>query len=146
MRWGSERLRNLHSRAQAEEAIFHEAYGHYGIRELFGKEVEQKLAVLYARIGGSAGVARLAAKHGIDFGHYGQGFASLPIEQRRAMMVYELLAHIAQGGEPRIARQTKEFIGAVRDWLRQHGFPGLAKYGDTDIAWLLARARRLPTG
>lgn len=47
-------------------------------------------------------------------------------------MMDELLAHMAE--KKTVLRQKiNEFIGAVRAWLRDHGFAKLAEYGNTDL-------------
>jgi hypothetical protein len=41
-----------------------------------------------------------------------------------------------------LRQKLNAFIGAVRAWLRAHGFAQLAEYGNTDLAHLLATARK----
>ena len=56
-------------------------------------------------------------------------------------MMDELPVHMAE--KKTVLRQKiDEFIGAVRAWLREHGFANLAEYGNTDLAHLLATARK----
>ena len=53
----------------------------------------------------------------------------------------ELLAHMAE--KKTVLRQKiNESIGAVRAWLREHGFAQLAGYGNANPAHLLANVRK----
>jgi hypothetical protein len=66
---------------------------------------------------------------------------SLTDEQRRAVLMDELLAHMAE--KKTVLRQKiNESIGAVRAWLREHGFAQLAGYGNANLAHLLADVRK----
>lgn len=132
---------NLTSLEDAEESLLHEAYGHYGLRRLFGPELSRKLGELYLLIGGDKGLMRLAKQHRINLSAYAAGLAGYPAEVRRRVLLEELLAHIAQKGEPGLMRRAKEIFGMIRAWLRRHGFMKLAEYGDADIAYLLKQAR-----
>lgn len=96
-------------------------------------------------LGGVDGLRGYAARHGIDLSAYEQAFGAYPNlsdATRGAMLADELLAQLSERGPPGIAGKVRAAIGAIRAWLRDHGFPGLAKLGDTDIAHILARARR----
>jgi hypothetical protein len=129
---------------EVERTIFHELYGHAATASLFGGEWLAKQNALLKAIGGGAGLYRLAAANQIDLHDYAAGLQAdtgLTDEQRRAIMMDELLAHLAE--KKTVLRQKiNEFIGAVRAWLRAHGFAKLAEYGNTDLAHLLADARK----
>lgn len=67
---------------------------------------------------------------------------SLSDAQRSAIMMDELLAHMAEK-KTVLRMKINEYIGAVRAWLRAHGSAKLAEYGNTDLAHLLANAQGL---
>lgn len=140
-------VRDMHKNEQAlEETIFHEAFGHYGLRKLFGKVLDAKLNELYLAIGGEKGIARFGEKHGFDAGTRKMYSDSLiqtgyPDHIKKAVLVDEMLAHMAQHSKPGIKRRIKELIGMVRAWLRKHGFAELKKMDDNDIFYLLQRSR-----
>lgn len=52
----------------------------------------------------------------------------------------ELLAHMSQA-TGRLKRVLEEWLGAVRDFLRRHGFAELARYNASDLAHVLREAR-----
>lgn len=132
------------------DALAHEGQGHYGIRSLFEgdkAEIDTALREFFAAIGGVAGVKRLAAKHGIrDMGLYLETAKSMGERQRAGYLADELLAHLqgkaaTAGLTQRAKAAMQAYLGAIREWLRGHGFPSLAKGTDADIAWLLKRMR-----
>jgi N12 class adenine-specific DNA methylase len=138
-------VQQAHSTAEeVEKTIFHELYGHAATATLFGDEWVAKQNALLKAIGGGAGLYRIAAANQINLHAYADGLAAdttLTDAQRSASMMDELLAHMA--GKKTVLRQKiNEFIGAVRAWLRAHGFAKLAEYGNTDLAHLLAEGRR----
>ena len=134
---------NIASAAEAEAAIFHEAYGHAGLRGVLGQEVVDKLNKLYHAIGPKT-MRNMAEKKGIPLDLYEEGFrqAGYSLRIRRAALTEEMLSFLqqehSQGG---IAVKVKEVIGAVRNWMRENGFMRLAKFNDADIAYLLRQAR-----
>jgi hypothetical protein len=140
------------------DALAHEGQGHYGIRAMHGndaKAVDAALREVFAAIGGVAGVKRLAAKNGLDLSLYLKTAEGMSERQRAGFLADELLAHLqgqaaTAGLSQRAMAAIKAYLGAVREWLRGHGFPNLAKGTDADIALLLKRmreaAQRKPTG
>lgn len=135
------------------EALAHEGQGHYGIRALFRGDrqaIDTALREFFAAIGGVAGVRRLAAKNDIDLSLYLNTAASMGERQRAGYLADELLAHL-QGKAAtasltqRAAAAAKAYLGAIREWLRNHGFTNLAKGTDADIALLLKRMRDAST-
>jgi hypothetical protein len=121
-----------------EKTIFHELYGHAATASLFGGEWLAKQGALLKAIGGGADLYRLAAVNQIDLHAYAAGLTD---EQRRASMMDDLLAHMA--GKKTVLRQKiNAFIAVVRVWLRAYGFAQLAEYANTDLAHLLAEARK----
>lgn len=135
------------------DALAHEGQGHYGIRALFRGDrqaIDTALREFFAAIGGVAGVRRLAAKNDIDLSLYLNTAASMGERQRAGYLADELLAHL-QGKAAtasltqRAAAAAKAYLGAIREWLRNHGFTNLAKGTDADIALLLKRMRDAST-
>src|SRR5690606_36606996 len=123
--------------------IFHELYGHYGIRKMFGTSTQQTMGSLYLAVGGSKGIAELSKKHGVDLRHYAQGMQSAGV-QREVMqsgMMEELLAHIAENSKPSGSRRLKELFGQLRSWLRNAGFIRTASATDSELIYLLRQAR-----
>ena len=138
-------VKNANSTAkEVKKTIFHELYGHAATAALFGGQRVAKPNALLKAIGGGEGLYRLAAANKIDLHDYADGLAadtSLTDEQRRAVLMDELLAHMAE--KKTVLRQKiNESIGAVRAWLREHGFAQLAGYGNANLAHLLANVRK----
>lgn len=135
------------------DAVAHEGQGHYGIRAMHGGDTDalrKALVGLFREMGGLDGVKRLADKHGVDMRLYFDTAKGMKPEARAAYLTDELLAHLqgkaATASLPtRIANAIKTYLGAVRGWLRAHGFENLAKGTDADIALLLQRMREAAT-
>lgn len=135
------RFRN---RREVAEALFHEHYGHYGLRALYGSEVGNRMAFLLHKVGGIKGVLKLADEQNIDLGEYLDnviGNKSIPIREQRLVLMEELLTHMAETTGS-LRRVGQEFVGAVRDFMRRHGWKALAEYNATDLAHVLRQARR----
>lgn len=139
---------NISSEEILEEALFHEWHGHYGFNRMFDGKVRERMLELYHQIGGAGKLFAIGNKYGINLMEYGQGLAKAgyDIDTRRAIMTEEMLAHLtSEYSDGDIAAKIREVIGVVRSWLRDHGFMKLAEWGETDIAWLLKRARMYAT-
>jgi hypothetical protein len=138
-------VKQAHSRPEeVDKSLFHELYGHAATATVFGGEWGAKQNALLNAIGGDAALYRLAAANQIGLHAYAPGLAadtSLAEEKRRATMMDELLAHMAEK-KTMLRQKFYEFISAVRAWLRAHGFAELAEYGNTDLAHLLEDARK----
>jgi N12 class adenine-specific DNA methylase len=132
---------NLMSALEVEEAIFHEGYGHYGIRKLLGENVGRELMRLFYAIGGARGFNEIAQKNGIDLKAYAEGLAKQPTEAKIQIMMDELLAHLAQSNKPGIKRAFKELIGKIRQFLRDRGFLKLADVDTNELLLVLKNAR-----
>ena len=130
---------NIASTREVEEVLFHEGYGHLGLRLIAGPRLSSALGELYEAIGGAEGFARISDQYGLDLSAYEQGVQG---ETREQILMDELLAHIAEQNGPSVKRAFKEVIGAVREWLRKHGFLSLSRYNDTDLLHILREARR----
>jgi hypothetical protein len=135
-----DKLKNQH---EVEETIFHETYGHHGIRKLFGKEIAQKLNQLLIGIGGIKGIDRITKKYNINLDAYKKGLAdsSLTNEQAQTILMDELLAHLAQNNKPSVMRKVKEIVGAIRQWLKKSGFVNLSGISDSELFYVLKQAR-----
>ncbi len=133
------------SKRHAKELVFHEAYTHLGLSNLFGKDIAAIMGQLYFALGGKDGIAALSKKHGIDLSKYEKLYEGKPAEDRNSVIAEELLAHISEHPSPRVVQLVKELIGKIKAWLRKHGFAELAEVTDNDIAYLLKQARETIT-
>jgi len=134
-------LDKVQSTTDVERVLFHEAYGHYGLRKLFGKDVSATMNALFFAIGGNSGLNRIAQKHHIDLSEYQNNLIGMSEFQRSSLMMEELLAHIAQENKPDIKTKLKTLLGAIKNWFRERGFKGLAKMGDSDLFYLLKKSK-----
>ena len=144
---------NIHSRADLEEVILHEGYGHYGARRLFGEEVFETLTEFFNYFGGAAGIREIAARHGLDMGSYFEEADRLPVDAQAFMLMDELLAHLqsesqGEGLIEKGIRKAKEILGRIRWWMDEKGFFAINRdYGDLELAVILAamaKAARQP--
>lgn len=126
---------------QVETTIFHELYGHNGIRRLFGKDIVQSLNKVFVAIGGMSGLKDTAKRNNINLDDYISAAGGMNQEFAQTMLMEELLAHLQQDNKPSVKRFVKETIGLIREKLRQLGFDNLAKYNDSDLFYLLKQAR-----
>lgn len=127
-----------------ERTIFHEYYAHYGLRQQYGKDLHRKLLRTWAKVGGTKGVRAMAAEQGFNIDHYIEGAKQdkeLTEAQRRALVMDELLAHMAESTGS-LKRLIQEWYGAVREWLRGNGWAELAKLNAADLAFMLRGARQ----
>ena len=137
-----------------EATIVHELYGHIGIRALFGQEVYSRLNKLSLSIGATK-FKEIAEKYGLGDGGYFEAADSIASsasqkalrraggmeELKRAWLMEEALAHIAEKDTGTLKQKALELIGAIRAWLRDHGFMRLEKMNMADIAAILKAAR-----
>ena len=142
-------LRANHATVEDIEAtLFHELYGHYGTRALFGNKWFQEINKLYTSIGGWPGVKAIAEKRGIKLEDYRKGVLNWNGDKkiwRDPVMMEELLAHMAeQQANPKLVRRIKDgikrLVGMFRQWLRDRGFAKLEQRGETDLLHILAQA------
>ncbi len=138
-------IRDAHAtREQMETSIFHEVYGHLGIFRLFGVKSIQSLNRLFNRLGGYDGLAAIADKHGVRdlFDAYWRDAQSESVKgMQHARITAELLALIGQKS-PSLMRKAQEVWGGIRQALRRIGLMKLARYNDSDLAYLLAQGRK----
>ncbi len=139
-------VRDMHKTPESlEKTIFHEAYGHYGLRSLFGKGIQKKMLAVYLAIGGSKGLVRYADKHNFKLSEYAKGLlsdGSITRDQAYSILTEELLAHMAQNAKPGIKSKVMELIGFIRQWLRDHGFKSFEKFNESDLMNLLNQSRK----
>lgn len=134
-----------------QETIFHELVGHYGMRQLLGKDVTQQMNKFFISLGGIDGLDSIAKKHGFgkEFDEYITGLAKAhndnPAKYSQEIVQHilteEIFAHMAQN-EPKLRTGIKKIIDAIRSWLLTHGFDKLVTMNDNDIAYLLGKAKR----
>ncbi len=126
-----------------ETTLFHEAYGHLGIKNLFGDDITKKLNSLFIANGGLKGLRETAKRHGINLEKYIKGLdkTNMPQEMKNRVLMDELLAHMQQSNKPSVKRLAREIVGMVRDKLRKLGLPGLSKVTDSDLFYVLKQAR-----
>lgn len=146
---------NHTSATDFEETVFHEALGHVGMRTLLGRGFVQELNNLYEQFGGLEGLAKIARARGFDnqFGEYVRGVAKargqndkFTLAIAKMVLAEEVFAHAAEQ-RPKLLDRLKALVGMLRQNLRDLGFKGLAQYGETDLLWLLQRAKvKLKTG
>ncbi|MGR5294726.1 PLxRFG domain-containing protein [Vibrio mediterranei] len=133
------------TKEHAERFIFHELVGHYGLRSLFGGDINKELAAIRTHLGGKAGVLKLARKMGVDLSQYVdmvEGAVSnnqISTEQADYILFDELLAHVAERNQ--MQGVVDRLVQKVKSWLRRHGFNSLAKYGKSDLMELLTNIR-----
>lgn len=133
-----------YSKRQVEEAVLHEAY-HAGFRLFYGPEALRKLHELVKLGGGIDGIIKMADKHGIDLSHYRARFEAdpnMPPPVRAALLADELLAWMAQKAPSGLRQKALEVLGAIRQWLRDHGFTKLQQLSDADLALVIRNAGR----
>lgn len=145
-------IQNHHSMADMEATVFHEVLGHAGIRKLLGPKFSQELNKLFIGLGGYSGLERIMAARGMaaQFHDYIDGMRQAKEREpgrwtdalAATAMTEEVLAHIAeQKGRQALRDRFVALVGMVRDWLRNHGFAELASLGESDILFMLQRAR-----
>ncbi len=127
-----------------ERTIFHEYFAHYGLRQRYGKDLEKQMNRMLLRLGGVRGLQAMAESQGFNIDHYIEGAAqdaSLTASQRGALLMDELLAHMAESTGT-LKRFLQEWYGAVRNWLRENGYAELAKLNAADLSYELRMARQ----
>ena len=151
-----------------EATIFHEVAGHFGMREMLGPDFAQKLNQIYLGIGGQGGLVKIMNARGL--GKQAQNYIRAIQQAKRtdadnarkaaamgrkyrirwtdavakAVLTEEVYAHIAEQlkDRPGLLDKFKTLIGALRQWLRDHTFMRLAGLGETDLLYMLSKARK----
>ena len=126
-----------------ETTLFHEAYGHLGIKNLFGDDITKKLNSLFIANGGLKGLRETAKRHSINLEKYIKGLdkTNMPQEMKNRVLMDELLAHMQQSNKPSVKRLAREIVGMIREGLRKLVLPGLSKVTDSDLFYVLKQAR-----
>ena len=155
--------------ADFEATVFHEVIGHAGVRALFGPDFVKTANRLFMQLGGQAGLVKIMQRRGMgqQASDYIKGIsqaqrnelnqiradmaAGKPGAQRRwndaiarFVLTEEVFAHIAEQvkDRPSMMDKMKELIGKIRQWLRDKGFAELSNLGETDILFMLSKARQ----
>lgn len=138
-------LTALNTPADIERVILHEL-AHDGLAKMFGPEIQRAMGGLYLAIGGDKTLRALATKHAMPLDRYEQAYANASPGARIALMTEELLAHIAQDSRPTVMRKLRELVGAIRLWLREHGFLKSADVSESELFALLKEVRQYSGG
>ncbi|EJR3664192.1 PLxRFG domain-containing protein [Vibrio cholerae] len=129
-----------------EQVLLHELAGHYGLRKLFGDNIEAELADIRTRLGGKSGVLKLAKKFNVNLAHYATDFDSrmksgeLTPEQVDDLLFDELLAHVSE--MPRMAKPLERMWQKIRQYLHKLGFTATAGYTSADLLDLIQAIRK----
>ena len=119
---------NIDSPAGAQFVVYHELFGHYGLRGFFGNRLDSVLGGIWMK---NANVRKEAAALTRKFG-YGQTLAT-----------EEALANMA--GRGIVFTDLKRLIAAMQKALREMGFDAVADFlerlSDAEALELLAQAR-----
>lgn len=137
---------NLSNRMDVERALFHEGYGHFGLRQLMQEDLRPELRRLFMAIGGTKGFNELAKKYGIKLSEYKKSTQFLTRDEKINAMMDELLAHMAETNRPGVKRALKEFWGKLRQWLRNLGFLKLSTVSESELFLVLKNARKAVEG
>ena len=132
---------NLRAPEHVQETLFHESYGHHGLRQLLGKKLDSHLANIYNKIGGDDGLRKYADKYNFDLGEYERATENEKPYIRNAILTEELLAHIAQE-KPSLRGAVRAAYGALRNFLREIGFDRFMDYTDAELSRLMQRSAR----
>ena len=112
---------------EAQRVLFHEAVGHFGIREVMGDAIRPFLRQVVGMYG-QRGLRSIADSYGFD----------LSTENGRLLAAEERLAQMAEANErPKFLERV---YAAIRNWLRRMGFT--IRLNDADVRAVLASARR----
>lgn len=136
---------------QLETLLFHEGT-HGGVNALYADEgVSRAMNRLYAAMGGSTGFNKVVDQLGIrnkiepyikgTLQREADGRVAMSRELRNTILMQEVLAYTGEKGSKSFQLRLRELVGAVRNWLREHGFLNLAELGVTDIAYIAKQAR-----
>jgi len=145
------------SEAEVEETVFHEVWAHYGLRSMLGVRTTRELAGVFDAISAS-GYMGLTGKDAFRTFARRHGYETARTEAmlkkgelldprfteavKKRILVEELVARVQEKGAPAtLKRKVQEIVGAIREWLRDHGFARLMTYSDADLMRLVQRAR-----
>ena len=145
---------NHTNRADLEATLFHEVLGHAGVRKMFGSEFVQEQNKLFMALGGIDGLTKIMRERGLD-GHFDRYVENLIAANKenparwtedkvRFILTEEVFAHVAeqQKSKPGLRDRFMALIGMIRNLLRKTGLVKLAELGETDLLFMLNRARK----
>jgi N12 class adenine-specific DNA methylase len=144
------------SRAQAEALLFHEAT-HGGVNAMMADEGITKAANrLFMAMGGGRGFKQHMERLGLQdkLRPYIKGSMEtgkdgklvMTPEERRAMLVHELLAFTGEKNSKGIKQKSRELIGFIRQWLRKHGYLASSELSTAEISYMARQARKYTLG
>lgn len=123
--------------ADAEFTMFHELYGHWGMRAFLGSKMDSFLENQY----------KLNQKVRVAADRMRAAAASSDMPMSRLESIDEAISDLAADGDTSLFRQI---IGRLTSWLRANGFDTVAKWmdrsGESELAYVLAGARRAARG
>jgi hypothetical protein len=127
----------MESVADAEFTMFHELYGHWGVRAFLGSKVDSFLENQYKlnkRVAETADRLRAeASEQGMPMG--------------RLESVEEAISDIAASGDTSLFRQI---LGQLSAWLKNNGFETVGQWidssGEGELAFILSQAKRAARG
>jgi N12 class adenine-specific DNA methylase len=144
------------SRAQAEALLFHEAT-HGGVNAMMADEGITKAANrLFMAMGGGRGFKQHMERLGLQdkLRPYIKGSLEtdkdgklvMTPEERRAMLVHELLAFTGEKNSKGIKQKARELIGFIRQWFRKHGYLASSELSTAEISYMVRQARKYTLG
>ena len=123
--------------ADAEFTMFHELYGHWGMRAFLGSKMDTFLENQYKLNKEVRETADRLRKEATEMG--------MPMGKLES--IDEAISDIAASGDTSLFRQI---VGKLTAWLRANGFDTVAKWmdksGESELAYVLAGARRAARG
>ena len=123
--------------ADAEFTMFHELYGHWGMRAFLGSKMDTFLENQYKLNKEVRETADRLRKEATEMG--------MPMGKLES--IDEAISDIAASGDTSLFRQI---VGKLTAWLRANGFDTVAKWmdksGESELAYVLAGARRSARG
>jgi hypothetical protein len=123
---------NIQSELEAEEALLHEAT-HIALRASQSKsELQENAGCAVFRHGWWTGYGGAGFQAGVKMNGIAKQTANLSMPQRALLATEEFLAEVEgrrayEKLPDRAKRVLREFVGSLRNWLREHGFTRLAK-------------------
>lgn len=120
--------------ADAEFVLFHELYGHWGLRAFLGDKLNPFLENQY----------KLNKKIKAEADRQFQAALEDGSPMSRLESIEESISDLAAKGEPNLFRQL---IGQLVNWLRKHDMKTVAKWidstGSSELAYILGQARKV---
>lgn len=128
---------NMEGVADAEFTMFHELYGHWGMRSFLGEKLDSFLDNQYKvnqKVRTAADRIRAeASEMGMPMG--------------RLESVEEAISDLAAAGDTSL---FKQIVGQLSAWLKKHGFENVAtwmdKSGEGELAYILKQAKAAARG